>query len=339
MREALAKIEKGAPPIDDKMTVGAWCRHWTATTLVASNRKTTTKELYERLSRVHLEPSPFGKLTLNRLRPSHIEALIVALRGKQLADASVQRVFVVLRLALDGAVRDGLLARNPASLVPQPSVVKKEASFLSPAQVLALLSQLEGSRYYPVLRLIATTGIRKGEALALRWADLDLETGLLKVRGTLSRVRGRLVVTHPKTARSRRALPLAPPEVAMLRAHRIVQAKKRVQAGALWHDDDFVFASETGRPMDPRNVLRALTTAARRAGLESVSVHTLRHSAATAWLEAGVNIKAVSSLLGHADIRVTADVYGHVSDQVAVAAMNTLSALLQERPHSPRENQ
>ena len=106
------------------------------------------------------------------------------------------------------------------------------------------------------------------------------------------------------------------------------QAAEREHGGPEWSDENFVFTTETGRPMDPRNVLRALTSAASKAGLTGVNVHTLRHSAATAWIEAGVNIKAVSTLLGHADIRITADVYGHVSDAVARAAMETRSDIL-----------
>jgi integrase len=135
-------------------------------------------------------------------------------------------------------------------------------------------------------------------------------------------------VTPPKTALSRRTLPLARAEVALLTELRATQLAERELAGPEWSDEDFVFTTETGRPMDPRNVLRALTTAASKAGLSGVNVHTLRHSAATAWIEAGVNIKAVSTLLGHADIRITADVYGHVSDAVARAAMETLSGIL-----------
>ena len=162
----------------------------------------------------------------------------------------------------------------------------------------------------------------------MKWSDLDLVAGTLQGRGTLARVGGALVVTQPKTAKSRRVLPLASPEITMLQVQRQAQDREREHAGVMWHEDGFVFTSETGRPMDPRNVLRALTTAARKAGIEHATVHTLRHSAATAWLEAGINIKAVSTLLGHADIRITADVYGHVSDEVAHAAMGALSFLL-----------
>ncbi|MDQ3053458.1 MAG: tyrosine-type recombinase/integrase, partial [Actinomycetota bacterium] len=114
--------------------------------------------------------------------------------------------------------------------------------------------------------------------------------------------------------------------VAMLRAHRKTQVAERLHAGNVWTDTGHVFTSESGQPLDPRNVLRALTTAAQKAGIQGATVHTLRHSAATAMLEAGIHLKAVSELLGHADIRVTADVYGHTSDEVARAAMDRLSA-------------
>ena len=328
MQAARARLATGAPVVDAKITVDAWCRRWLQTTVAASSRRATTRELYEKLSRLHIEPPPFGRLTLDRVRPSDIDALILRLRAKGLAESTVQRIFIVLRLALDGAVRDGVIARNPARSIKQPSIERAEAQHLEPAEVIALLDQAADTRYYTLLRLIATTGLRKGEALALTWSALDLSEGLLHVRGTLARTGGQLTVSPPKTAMSRRTLPLAPAEVELLLAHRAVQAAERAHAGPEWFENGFVFTTETGRPMDPRNVLRALTTAASNAGMAGVNVHTLRHSAATAWIEAGVNIKAVSTLLGHADIRITADVYGHVSDAVARAAMQTLSAAL-----------
>lgn len=332
MRDAGERLAAGAPVTDSSMTVQEWCRRWLDTTVAASSRRATTKALYEGLSRAHLESPPFGNLTLDRVRPSDIEALILRLRARGLAQSTVQRIFIVIRLALAGAVRDGLIARNPAELVRQPRIERTEARHLSVADVAALLSCATGTRYYPLLRLIATTGVRKGEALALTWDAVDLDRAELAVRGTLTRVDGQLVVTPPKTAQSRRVLPLAPAEVAMLAAQRRDQAEERSRAGKDWNEAGFVFTTETGQPMDPRNVLRAMTTAATKAGLDHVNVHTLRHSAATAWLEAGVNVKAVSTLLGHADIRITADVYGHVSDSVSRAAMTVLSDSLREPP-------
>lgn len=332
LEEARAHLEVDAPAIDIKISVEAWCRLWLETTVAASSRRATTKELYEHLTRVHIAPPPFGSMRLDRIRPSDIEALILRLRGKGLAESTVQRIFVMLRLALDGAVRDRMITANPARVVRQPSVQRTEARHLSPAEVVSLLNHAAGTRYTVILRLIAVTGLRKGEAQALKWDAVDLDTGRLVVRGTLARVQGSLTVTPPKTALSRRVLPLAPAEIAMLREHRAAQDVERAIAGPEWVESGFVFTTETGRPLDPRNVLHAITRAADKAGLAGVNVHTLRHSAATAWLEAGVNIKAVSTLLGHADIRMTADVYSHVSDAVARGAMETLSGILQGDP-------
>jgi integrase len=237
----------------------------------------------------------------------------------------VQRVFTVLRVSLSGAMRDGLIARNPASAVKQPAVARKEARHLSSAEVTSLLDAARSSRYHSLLALIAATGLRRGEAAALRWRDLDLEAGMLQVRGTLARVGGKLTITEPKTAKSRRTLPLSPSVVAMLKAHRKRQAVERSAAGNIWVETEHVFTTESGTTVEPQNILRAVKAAAREAALKDVGVHTLRHSAATTWLENGVHLKAVSELLGHASIAITADIYGHLSDETARGAMAALS--------------
>jgi integrase len=328
LKAATERAEAGGPVRDAKATVAAWLAQWRATALKASNRKPTTQELYETLSKKHLEAGEFGALALDRVRPSDIDALLVRLRDKKLSDATVQRIFTVLRVGLGDAVREGLLARNPVDAVKQPAVTKKEARCLSAAEVSSLLKAAEGSRYHSMLSLIAALGCRKGEAAALMWRDVDLEAGTLAIRGTLARVGGELTVTSPKTAKSRRSLPLSPAVVALLKSHRKHQAADRLRAGSQWAGTDHVFTTETGGPVEPSNILRAVRIAAKTANLEDVNVHTLRHSAATAWLERGVNLKAVSDLLGHADIRITADTYGHTSEQAAVAAMATLSEAL-----------
>ena len=186
----------------------------------------------------------------------------------------------------------------------------------------------EGLRYAPALKLIAATGLRRGEALALRWSDVDLDTGLLVVRGTLARVNGALVITQPKTERSRREIPLTPPVVAMLNAHRKVQREERLRAANQWADTGLVFVTEIGSPVEPSSILREIRIAAAKVGLSDVGIHTLRHSAAVAWLEAGVHIRQVADLLGHSSISVTGDTYGHGSQDGAKAAVLVLGAQL-----------
>jgi integrase len=126
--------------------------------------------------------------------------------------------------------------------------------------------------------------------------------GALRVAATIARVEGKLASSEPKTARSRRLVPLSKPVVAMLREHRLRQKQERLRAGNQWRENGLVFTTEFGTPVDPRNLLRVIEAAANTAGVKGVVVHTLRHSAATAWLDGGVYIKAVADLLGHSSI-------------------------------------
>jgi integrase len=186
------------------------------------------------------------------------------------------------------------------------------------------LKAAEVSRYHPALVLIAATGLRKGEALALSWdkSIVNLDEGWLKVRKTVGRVGKALVFSEPKTERSRRTVPLSPAVVALLRKHRAVQAAEQLRAGDQWQDSGLVFTNEFGGPVEPRNLLRVIEVAAKTAGVEHIGVHTLRHSAAVGWLEQGVHIKAVADLLGHSSISITGDIYGHTSDETARSAVD-----------------
>lgn len=137
-----------------------------------------------------------------------------------------------------------------------------------------------------------------------------------------------MVITEPKTVRSRRTVPLNPAVVSMLRTHKACQAAERLRAANQWQDSRRVFTTELGRPVDPRNLLRVIEAAAKTTGIEGVGVHTLRHSAAVSWLESGVHIKAVADVLGHSSIAITRDVYGHTSDDSARAAVDGLAERL-----------
>ncbi|MEZ0352390.1 tyrosine-type recombinase/integrase [Mycobacterium sp. pR1184] len=341
MKKARERLDAGAPVKDASRSVGDWLAHWRQTTLAASDRAASTRTLYEMLSRRHLEPGPFGAITLDKLRPSDIESLVLKMRTKTkpgrgenaepvraLSDSTIRQTYTVLRSALDGAVRDGLLARNPAAQVRRPGVERQEARHLDAEAVTLVLKAAAESRYHAALVLIASTGLRKGEALALRWDKVDLDAGVLRVAATISRVAGRLVISEPKTARSRRTVPLSPAVIAMLRKHKAAQAADRLRAANQWQDSGLVFTTEFGGPVDPRNLLRVIEVAARTAGVADVGVHTLRHSAAVAWLESGVHIKAVADLLGHSSIAITGDVYGHTSDDTARAAVDALAGRL-----------
>jgi integrase len=350
VKDKLAKARKrataGAPVKDAKQTVGEWMAHWRDTGLAASDRKESTRSMYGTLSRCHIEPAPFGAIPLDKLKPSNIDKLILSMRARTktaaateaepnpqpvraLSDSTIRQVYTVLRAGLDGAVRDKLIATNPAAAVSRPGVQRVEAKHLNAAGVAAVLKAAEPSRYYTALALIVATGLRRGEALGLRWdGDLNLDEGWLKVRQTLGRVNRRLDATEPKTERSRRTVPLSPAVVALLRRHKTAQTAERLKAGNQWTDTGLVFTTEFGTAVDPRNLLRVVEAAAKQAGHSGVGVHTLRHSAAVGWLESGTHIKAVADLLGHSSIAITGDVYGHTSDDTARAAVDGWSSAL-----------
>ncbi|WP_137147140.1 site-specific integrase [Mycolicibacterium sp. CR10] len=341
--KARDRLTEGAPVKDSKQSVGEWLAYWRITGLAASSRKESTKVLYGNLSRKHLEPAPFGAIRLDRLKPSDIDALLLAMRQKTkpatgsdlkseqvraLSDSTIFNVYCVLRAGLDGAVRDNVIARNPATRVDRPQVAKKDAKHISAADLSKLLTAADGLRYRDVLVLIAGTGLRRGEAVALSWSNVSLDAGTIRVEGTLSRVGKELLITEPKTERSRRTVPISPAMVALLKSQKARQAAERLRAGNQWTDTGLVFTTEFGTAVDPRNILRTVELAAKKAGIDKTGVHTLRHSAATGWLESGVHIKAVSDLLGHSSIAITGDIYGHTSDDTARKAIDGWSGAL-----------
>lgn len=342
MKVARDRLNDGQPVKDATITVAAWLATWRETTLAVSNRKPTTRATTALLAKKHIEATPIGKIRLDKLRPTDVEAMIRRMRsqmkpgkgeGSELmrsySDSTIRSVYGVLRAGLDGAVRDGLLAKNPAAAVQRPGVARQEVTHLEPGDVAAILAAASGSRYHLALVLIATTGLRRGEALAVRWRDVDLDAEVLRVTGTLSRVDKELIRTEPKTTRSRREVPLDSAVVSALRRHRITQKAERLRAGDQWQESGLVFTTELGKPVDPRNLLRVMEVAAKSAGhAGGVGVHTLRHAAAYAWLEQGIHLKAVSDMLGHSSIAITGDVYGHSSQDTARAAVTGLAGQL-----------
>ena len=326
--EVRRRLRAHLPARDKKITLGAFTEIWITSTLAASDRKPSTKSLYATLARKHIIAAKLGAQPLDRLKPSHVEAWKVELQGRRLSDSTIRSAFNALKAILDTAIRDEALSRNVATAVTRPKVAPQEAAHLTPEQVRLVLGAAQTSRYAPLFALLVNTGLRRGEALALRWSDVDLDAGVLRVRGTLARVDGALVVTEPKTAKSRRSVPLSSTAQRVLREVHTSQAEERLKAGSAWQQTSYVFTTELGTPYEPRNALRALQAAARQVGLRDIGLHTLRHSAAAVMLVNGVPLKVVSEVLGHASIGITGDIYGHVSPDVSRDALARLSEAL-----------
>ncbi|WP_078345056.1 tyrosine-type recombinase/integrase [Mycobacteroides chelonae] len=340
LEEKISRIREGVAVVDSRSTVAEVARQWCEVTLQASPRKRATRELYEGRSRLHIEHGHLATIPLNKLTAVHVEEWILAERAAGVAPSSQRTDYAVLRAILTTAVRDKLVARNVCESVKRPSVPKREAVHLDPAQVAALLAATAGSSHALPIRLYARTGARRGEILALRWKDIDLVNGTVTVAGTMSGS-GKKLRREPeaKSSSAHRPLPIGPDLVEELRTWRKRQQQHRAAAMQLWEDvDGLVFTTEFGRPLDPRNVLRTVQTAAKKLGLPpTTGVHTLRHSAATALLEGGAHLKLVSSILGHSDTSITANIYGHATDSAARAALDALAVTQAAKPAEPED--
>lgn len=315
LRSMRRHAEDGVPLVESALTVGAWSERWIARSLAASPRKATTKETYGRLIRHHLVEGSLGSVRLDKLTPSKVEEWIGDL-GERRSESTCRQVHALLCLVLDGAVREGLVRRNAARTVRKPRVSTRDARAYSSQEVAVLLAAAKDERLASLLKIYAYTGMRKGEALALRWSDVDLESSSVRITGSLARVGGELQRLEPKTAKSRRGVPLVPEAVEALREQRVRQARERLAAGAAWTDSGFVFTTEAGTALDPRNVLRWFYSLRDRAGIDGGSIHSLRHSAASVLLANGVPMPIVSDVLGHSSISITVDMYGHMAPSV-----------------------
>jgi integrase len=321
------RLEAGAPVRDASRTLSDWLVEWRATYLLASDRARSTKSLYAGLTRNYVDPQ-IGSIPLDRLRPADVTRMLVGMEKAGMSGSTRRSAYAALRGALADAVDNELLGANPVEKVKRPRASTPEATSLTPDQVASLLRGAAGLRYAAVLRLILGTGLRRGEALALRWADVNLDRGEARITGSLVRTDGQLVVAETKTARSRRVVSLSPAMLALLTRQRAAQAGERLRAANLWADSGFVFTTEFGHPADPRNLLRAVKLASAKSGLGEIGVHTLRHTYATVALLNRVPLHVVSRNLGHSSIAITADIYGHLTDEASQAAAVTVSTAL-----------
>lgn len=270
-----------------------------------------------------------GRIRVRALTPEHIQHALGALIERGLAPRTVRQVHMVLRRALKQAVLWRMLASNPSDAVKPPRADHKEMRTLNEDQIRRLIVATRATRQHALWVLLATTGCRLGEALGLQWSDIDFQRSTATIRRALQVQRGiGRTLVEPKSARSRRMVPLPAETLTILAEHRRSRDDDRRQAGDLWQETDFVFTTPTGGPRNAGNLTRAFQSALRRAGLPRVRIHDLRHSAATHLLTKGVHPKVVQDLLGHSTIAITLDTYSHVMPALAKDASALMSSLV-----------
>lgn len=328
LAKARYEVQQGLPVVPEKETVGAYLHRWIEE-IAKPTIRTATYEGYERMIRLHVRPA-IGKIRLARLSPDHLSRMYAGLLSKGLSPKSVRLIHAMLHRALRQALRLRLVAVNVSESVDPPRLEHREFRALSPEEVKRLISAAKGDRNEALFILALTTGMRQGEILGLRWADVDLDGAVLAVRQQVYRIRGKWTFTEPKTAKGRRTITLPPMTVEALRRHRVVQSEERLKASD-WDDRDLVFPNKHGRPMEKQNLMRrSLRPLLERADLPRIRFHDLRHSAATLLLALGEHPKVVQERLGHSTIMVTMDVYSHVMPSLQRRAAERLDWLFAE---------
>ncbi len=339
LRATMADGDKGILFDSKGQTVGSYLQRWLVD-VVKPGKAHRTYSTHKQQAHTHIIPA-IGKIKLEALRKAHVDRLYAdLLRGSEgkrpLAPSTVRRVHAVLHAALEEAVRGDLIFRNPAEHANTPKLHQKEIKPLDAKQVRKLLTEAKGDRFEALFALCVTTGLRQGEALGLKWSDIDLKAGTLRVERQLQRVRGeenepgRLEFSEPKYS-SKRPIGLPGRATNALRTHRKRQLKDKRQARGKWHDNDLVFTSKEGKPVDAQNVVnRHFKPLLEQAELPKIRFHDLRHSCITLLALRGAPIRDLQALAGHATAAFTLQRYAHLYDSSARRTASTMDEALEE---------
>lgn len=272
-----------------------------------------TLETYGKTNRLYITPK-LGHVKAAHLQPREVTAWLKGLEADGLSPSTRRLARSLLRRALGWAEHEGMVTRNAAAVAPGPRGKSKPVQPLDVEQVKVVLAGTDGWLHHGAVVLMVTCGLRSGETFGLKWGDVDLDGATLSIRRQLQRrAGGGMVLTEPKTEGSTRTVALPAVTVAALHRHRLEQNEDRLRLGAGQSgDNDMVFMTEIGTPVDQRNFARDLKRLAADAGVPGVHPHRLRHSAVAVLLDAGVPLEAVSETVGHSSIRTTKDVYGRL---------------------------
>jgi integrase len=319
-----AELSRGThwEPSDEPL--GGYLSRWVKG--MESEVRPSTAETYRKAVR-KIVADEVADVPLAALNRQHVEGLKKRAVASERSSTSARYTLVVLRMSLNDAVEDDLIKRNVAKLVNLPPKAKTKMQAWNADELRTFLEGVQGDRLYALWRVLATTGMRRGEALALRWDDLGKDGKLHVWR---SRTATRYEVEEgPTKTENQRDIPLDEATVTALRSHRNAQAEERMSLGiGKPSNTDYIFVNEKQEPLHPDSVGKMFQAHVRRLGVKRIRLHDLRHTWATLALEAGVPLIVVSRRLGHASTAITGDIYSHVADKVAADAAQKVAELV-----------
>lgn len=325
LTELLASLDKGVYVPPGRLTVADLLNQWLQG-YVKTNCSIRTLDAVQSIAEHHLMPV-LGHVQLRQLQPPMIQAYY-SQACEKLSARSVHYHHRILKQALKYAVRQGYLGRNPCDLVDPPSPKGKPMRTLTQSEVTDLLIAASTNLHYPTIYTAVSTGLRQAELLGLRWRDVDLASRTMSVNRVLYKRRGVCQFNEPKTDHSRRRVSMTAKLAEFMAEYRLERERLYHEGGRTITLDDLVFANHEGKPVDPGVLTHNFARIAKRAGLENVRFHDLRHTFASLMLLRGVPAKVISEALGHASVAFTLQTYSHILPGMHSEAMALLDEVL-----------
>ena len=308
-------VDVAPSKIKSEMRFGDWMHYWYENHSKPTIRPSTQKG-YEALINGHAIPG-LGHIKLNKLTQADCQKFLNEMKtngrkshrdtkGAAMSERSVRLCHLVIRMALDRAVKDGLIKKNPILGVRLPQAEQKEMKVLTKEEIQRFLIQAKEEGLYELFLLELTTGLRRGEILALTWNDLNFKTGELHVNKQATMVGGKITISEPKTKAAFRTIIIPPPMVEVLKEY-----KKSSFTPLL-----FPSRLKPEQPIDPGHIRKRLQVILERAGCKKVRFHDLRHTFATMSLEHGMDLKTLSTIIGHVSAKTTLNIYTHITSEM-----------------------
>lgn len=326
LRETRNKLDQGMNFGGAQSSLSDFLDGWFV--MIETSLRPRTVEQYKSIGRLHINPA-LGRIRLIDLNPEHIQRLYQSKIKAGVGHRTVEMIHVTLHRALDHAVKLGLIGRNPTDATTPVRPEAKETMIYDESQVNQFLITVEGDRLEPIYHLAIATGMRQSELLGLLWSDLDWQRRTITVQRQLKRggKKGDYF-TPPKTRSGRRSILLGSKTIEKLREHYNQQLFERRKMGDRWQENNLIFPSSVGTPLDQYNLYHHFKSTIQRAGLPDIRFHDLRHTAASLMLNHGIPVIIVSRRLGHSKVSITLDIYGHLIQEMQNEAAELIDELM-----------
>ncbi len=330
-RDALVSRDRGTLLRPDTTTVGELLDEWVRVELPRTVRP-ENRQVYESIIANHLKPA-LGTIPARKLSVEHVERLLADMQEKGYSSSLTTKARMRLSSALKMGQRWGIVATNVAEAVKPPKIEYRKATIWNPPDVCAFLDIAAEDAHWPLWLLLVETGARQSEALGLAWEDVSLDLGTLRIgRQTVRLLKGTPVIKDSgKSKAASRTIRLTTGTIGELRTYRKAWLERKLESGPDWNETGLLFTTQSGKPLSSNNLRRTFDRIVEAAGVPAISPHSVRKTAITLALANGASPKAVAGRVGHADARVTLDIYSSVTSDMDDALLDVITAIMPAR--------